>query len=118
MEPDVVTCLKQRVLPEHGGRKEDSWDHHWNLTNGDSQLHARAADEIERLRGERKVLDQLLTKAVRFIETVDPEDAHEGEFLAALVSQIKAVLLSGAPDNSGPRSMELFSDHQSTSKGS
>lgn len=42
--------LRQRTLPKHGGREADSWAHHWNLTPGDSELHAEAAHEIERLR--------------------------------------------------------------------
>ena len=45
----LVERLRQRTLPKHGGREEDSWNHHWNLTIGDSELHRDAAAELERL---------------------------------------------------------------------
>ncbi len=38
----LVERLRQRTLPKHGGREADSWAHHWNLTPGDSELHAEA----------------------------------------------------------------------------
>ena len=45
----LVERLRQRTLPKHGGREADSWAHHWNLTPGDSELHAEAAKELVRL---------------------------------------------------------------------
>lgn len=56
-EADLVERLRQRTLPKHGGREADSWAHHWNLTPGDSALHAEAANEIERLRADIKAME-------------------------------------------------------------
>ena len=48
----LVERLRQRTLPKHGGREADSWAHHWNLTPGDSELHAEAGKALERLEHE------------------------------------------------------------------
>lgn len=48
-ERDVVAQLRLRILAEHGGAA-DGWQHHWNLTHGDSIMHREAVAEIERLR--------------------------------------------------------------------
>jgi hypothetical protein len=51
-EADLLERLKQRTLPKHGGREADSWNHHWNLTPGDSELHAEAAKRLSELEHE------------------------------------------------------------------
>jgi hypothetical protein len=48
----LVERLRQRTLPKHGGREADAWAHHWNLTPGDSELHAEAGKALERLEQE------------------------------------------------------------------
>lgn len=48
----LVERLRQRTLPKHGGRQADAWAHHWNLTPGDSELHAEAAKRLVELERE------------------------------------------------------------------
>jgi ferric-dicitrate binding protein FerR (iron transport regulator) len=67
----LVERLRQRTLPEHGGRAADCLAHHWNLTLGDSELHAEARAEIERLRAE------LLKAAAAFEREQERTDAAE-----------------------------------------
>lgn len=48
----LVERLRQRTPPKHGGREADAWAHHWNLTPGDSELHAEAAKRLHELEHE------------------------------------------------------------------
>jgi hypothetical protein len=48
----LVERLRQRTLPKHGGREADAWAHHWNLTLGDSELHAEAGKALKQLEHE------------------------------------------------------------------
>lgn len=43
----VIASLRDRILVEHGGPKSPL--HGWNLTEADSLLHQRAANELEAL---------------------------------------------------------------------
>jgi hypothetical protein len=44
-QPTIVERLRRRTLVCHGGESK----YGWNLTEGDSELHMEAANEIEKL---------------------------------------------------------------------
>jgi hypothetical protein len=88
-EPDLLERLKQRTLPKHGGRDADSWSHHWNLTLFDSELHAAASAEIERLRGEQPVMVRLLVQCDGVLSTLEGESTEEQEMLDSLRRAIR-----------------------------
>ena len=95
-ERDVVAQLRLRILNEHGGTA-DGWQHHWNLTHGDSIMHREAVAEIERLRVHAVILaetareverERMLNQCIAHIDTIDdgesPAYRHCQEALAGL----------------------------------
>lgn len=73
----------------------------------DSHERNLLVGEIDRLRGERKVLADLLHQAGDVLETIDSECLYEALELGALVRQIAAAVTA----------VRTESNHQSTSKG-
>ena len=96
----LVERLRLRTLVQHGGPKGMSYG--WNLTEGDSELHRDAAEQLTRLAGERQVLAQWISDALAVLETIDAEDEDEGLGLELLEDAgqalVAAVLgLNGQP---------------------
>lgn len=92
MEETLFQRLRRRVLLEDGG-PGDPWKDHWNLTPGDSKMHAEAAAELERLQ--------------RRVEELE-RDAQ------AKQARIDALMLEFCPDEMTPEEqMAEWSEHQS-----
>ena len=57
---------------------------------------AEALDTITRLQGEARVMLDLLSEALGIIDTIEPESATESEYMDAIKTEIKAVLVAKA----------------------
>jgi len=57
---------------------------------------AEALDAITRLQGEARVMLDLLSEALGIIDTIEPESATESEYMDAIKTEIKAVLVAKA----------------------